>query len=104
MRIGETVEDTIASIERFEAMAESKLLTFNSTKSPLVVVGPEKLRNEKEKDLWEIPVLLYNKPMKVSRLEKFLGKQITIKKRKGILMMAIAEIAAVIFDTRAIAD
>ena len=66
MRMSETVEDTAAGITRFEAMAESKLLTFNSTKSTLVIVGPKKLREENEKELKENPVLLYNKPMKVS--------------------------------------
>ena len=111
MRMSLTVEEVRAGIARFEALAETKLLTFNPLKSTLVVVGPKKKRVEIEETLKKDPVMLNGVPMKVSNQERFLGEQITgenaesilatLKKRKGIVLMAISDIAAMMSDARA---
>ena len=42
MHMSSSSEDTRAGIAKFEALAETKLLTFNPSKSLLIVLGPKK--------------------------------------------------------------
>ena len=45
LRASKTVEDTKAGVMKLEAMAETKLLTYNEKKSCLVILGsPDKKR------------------------------------------------------------
>ena len=93
-----------------EAMAETKLLNFNMKKSCLIVLGSDKLRKEVERKMEAHPILLYNKPMQIKEKDKYLGEEITvscansitatIKKRKGLVMLAINDIAYIINDPR----
>ena len=77
MRGSKTIEDTQAGIKRLEAMAETKLINFNTKKSCLIVMGPKNSKIEIEKSMEENPVLLYNKPMTIKTQDKYLGEQIT---------------------------
>ena len=111
LRASKNVEDARAGIAKLEAMAESKLLTFNGKKSSLILVGNKKKREEIEKELNSNPILLYGKPMGIKEMDKYLGDQVhngtkesilsTIKKRKGNTLMAINDIAAIVSDARA---
>ena len=58
MRTSETIDDVRAEISKFEAMANTNLLSFNSSKSALVVLGPKKLRESKINELESNPIKL----------------------------------------------
>ena len=56
MFMSETIDDIRAGISKFEAMANTKLLSFNSSKSALVVLGPKKLKESKINELESNPI------------------------------------------------
>ena len=109
-RASTNIEDARSGITKLEALSESKCLSFNHSKSSLVVLGSYKSRREMEQKLGDNPILLYGKPMKVKRQEKYLGEEIkeslaesalaTICKRKGIVTLAINDIVNVMKDRR----
>ena len=97
--------------DRMEAMAETKLLDFNTDKSCIIIIGRGKTRKQLENDFSKTPPLLYGTKMKQVAQEKYLGDQIncgglaasaaaTVGKRKGIVFPKIFEIKAVIDDCR----
>ena len=87
-----------------------KLLSFNHSKSSLIVLGSKKKRSELEKELKEKLILLNNLPMKVKLQEKYLGEQIqstlvdsvvaTIQIRRGLALMTINDIIGIVNDAR----
>ena len=111
MRLSNSIENTRAGISKLETMAETKILNYNPGKSSLIILGKKKPKEKMEMMLKENPVLLYGKPMNIKMQEKYLGEQIcstteesiiaTIKKRKGLAILAINDIASVVSDARA---
>ena len=109
-RASSSVEDVRDGVARLEAMAEVKLLSYNHSKSSLVVLGPKKTRIELENDLKENPVMLNNLPMKIKHQEKYLGEEIcsslaasvvaTVRKRRGLVLMTINDIVSIVEDAR----
>ena len=97
--------------DRMEAMAETKLLDFNMTKSCMIVIGKPNIKKEMEAQLLVNPPKLYGQNMKQSNEEKYLGEMInsgglsdsvtaTVAKRTGRVLQAIFEIRTVIDDCR----
>ena len=111
MRMSTTLKEIQVVSNKLESMTESKLLTFNEKKSFLIFAGPKKKIKELEKEYEENPVLPYGNVMKREAQGKYLGEIIksstdesivaTIKKRKGNVLLAISDIAAIISDVRA---
>ena len=94
-----------------EAMAETKLLDFNTDKSVIIIIGNKKIRASLENEFQLNPPTLYGIKMKQVEQEKYLGEQIssggladcvtaTISKRNGAVLQSIFEIRAVIDDCR----
>ena len=97
--------------DKMETLAETKLLNYNMDKSCYMVIGKLKARNEMQKQLQNCPLTLCGSNMKEEKSAKYLGDwlsclgladsvDVTVKKRKGLVSLAIYEIRAVIDDLR----
>ena len=86
---------TQLGLDRFESLANSKLLSFNLLKTCVVVMGKKKERRELEEKLLENPPKLYNKPINIRSQGTYLGDELgmtvsesvtlTINKRIGLV-------------------
>ena len=96
---------------KMEAMAETKLLDFNTDKSCFIIIGKDKEQRKLEDVFAADKPLLYGSPMKQSKGEKYLGDQIcsgglaasvaaTVDNRGGKVWRAIHEIRTVVDDCR----
>ena len=96
--------------DRFEALAESKMLEYNLKKSSIVILGKGKARTALEEKFLENPPLLYGKPLSIKSQGTYLGEEIggslsncitlTVNKRIGLVKKSIFEIKHVIEDCR----
>ena len=110
-RVAVSPEAAQAGVSKMEAMAETKQLNFNEDKSVFVIFGKGKAKREMEENFKENPVLLYGKPMKCAKSERFLGDQMgetlgesisaTLNKRIGRATQSIYEIRDIVDDFRA---
>ena len=111
LRLSLDVNSAQLGNSRMEQVAESKLLNFNLEKSCYVVIGKERRRLEKLKELSQKPIQLCGKNMVHETSVKYLGDIIsekgladsvtlTINKRKGLVIKAIYDIRCVIDDCR----
>ena len=92
--------------DRFESMAEVKLLDYNLDKSRILFLGKKKERNNLRKKFQEKAPTLYGKTMKESQHESYLGDEIgkslsesitmTIQKRTGLVKKSIFEIKSIV--------
>ena len=97
-------------LDRFEALANSKLLQYNPLKSCFVILGKTKARIELEEKFSQNPPLLYGQPLAVNHKGTYLGDELsksvsesislTIKKRIGLTKRAIFEIKRIVEDVR----
>ena len=97
-------------LDRFETLANSKLLQFNSLKSCFIILGTRKARLDLEEQFSLNPPLLYGQPLKIENQGTYLGDELgktvaesislTIKKRLGLTKKAIFEIKSVVEDVR----
>ena len=84
---------------RFENLADSKLLRYNLKKSLIIILGSKKERSTLEEDFENNPPTLYGKPMNIEKQGTDLGKEIggsvsesvtlTINKRLGLIRKCI---------------
>ena len=110
-RLSHTVESAQEGNDRMEAMAERKLLDFNLDKSCVLVIGKKKPREELMKKVKRTPITLCGNLMKMVNSEKYLGDylshtlaesvDVTVNKRKGLVIKLIHEIRTVVDDFRA---
>ena len=101
---------TQLGLNRFENLANSKLLSFNVLKSCVVVMGKKKERKALEEKIEDNPLKLYDKPINLKSQGTYLGDEIgsivsdsvtlTINKRIGIVKKAIFEIKFIVEDCR----
>ena len=97
-------------LDRFENLAESKLLSYNLSKSKIVIMGEKHARKRLMKEFEDSPSTLYGKPLEVVDKESYLGDVIgintsesitlTINKRIGIAKKAVYEIRSIVEDSR----
>ena len=96
--------------DKMEAVAETKLLDFNTDKSCFIIICKGKAKQEMQNQFSINPPQLYGKDMKQKPEDKYLGDQIsslglaasiscTIAKRKGKVVQTIFDIKAIIDDT-----
>ena len=78
MRVCKDADSAQFGLERFESLAETKLLTYNPDKSMTIIVGSKKSREKLLKEFEEKPPKLYNKPMKLAFQGTYLGEELTI--------------------------
>ena len=81
--------------DRLEALAETKLLDFHTSKSKIILIGKEKAREQLRKEFEENPPLLYGEKVPVEDQETYLGDELgfslsesislTIRKREGLV-------------------
>ena len=104
-------ESLQAGNDKMEAMGETKLLDFNSTKSCYLPIGKIKLFEKHQGHLQHKPITLCGEPMPCVSEAKLLGDWLssdgvsqsvatTVKKRKGLAIASIYEIRAVVEDYR----
>ena len=62
--------------DKFESLAEVKLLDYNISKSKILFLGKKKARDELRKKFEDDPQKLYGKPMEESTQESYLGEEI----------------------------
>ena len=96
--------------DRFENLAESKLLDYNLKKSYVIILGAKKARKELIRKFEDFPPTLYGNPVQVVEQQSYLGDQIginistcvslTINKRVGLAKRAIFDIKRIIEDCR----
>ena len=80
--------------DRFQNLAETKLLSYNMDKTCIIFMGAKKAREDLQKEFSENPPLLYEKPVKLASSEAYLGEilgntvaectTLTINKREGL--------------------
>ena len=97
-------------LDRFETLAESKLLSYNLSKSGIVILGSKKARENLLTEFEENPSKLYGENLKVLHQESYLGDQLgestsvsitlTINKRIGLVKKAIFDIKTIVEDIR----
>ena len=110
MRVCKDSDSAQFGLERFENLAETKLLSYNLDKSMTLIVGSKNARVRLEKEFEDKPSKLYGKPMKLSRQATYLGEEITldsresisatIRKRSGIVKKSILEIKNIVEGSR----
>ena len=110
MRICLDPESAQAGLDRFENLANHKLLQFNSLKSCLVVLGKKRAREKLEEKFMEVPPKLYGKALSIEPQATYLGDEIggnvsesvslTVNKRIGLAKKSIFEIKTIIEDCR----
>ena len=76
MRLCKNPLDAQFGNDRFETLAETKLLSYNMTKTCIVLLGPQKAKQSLEGQFLKTPPLVYGKPVKISSSESYLGDQI----------------------------
>ena len=86
MRLSKDPVSAQYGFDRFETIAETKLLLYNSSKTVMVFMGAEKARKELVKELEENPPMLYNKPVKIERQWSYLGEELGLNLAESILM------------------
>ena len=96
--------------DRFQNLAETKLLSYNLSKTCIIFLGAKKAREDLRKDFIEDPPLLYGEPVKLVLSESYLGDQLgenvsqsttlTINKRVGLAKKSIFEIKNIVEDCR----
>ena len=96
--------------DRFQALAESKLLDYNLSKTFCIIVGNKKAREKLEDEFLNNPPKLYGQEVKIVTHGTYLGEELglslsdsitfTIKKRIGLVRKAIVEIKAIVEDCR----
>ena len=110
-RMSLDLESAQMGISKMEALAESKLLNYNLEKSCFIVIGKNKERKQIQEQLVNQPLKLCGNDMVQEENAKYLGDwiscyglsdsvNVTIKKRKGLVSLAIYEIRAVVDDCR----
>ena len=110
-RMSLDLESAQMGISKMEALAETKLLNYNLEKSCFIVIGKNKERKEIQQQLVHQPLKLCGNDMVQEENAKYLGDwiscfglsdsvNVTIKKRKGLVTLAIYEIRAVVDDCR----
>ena len=62
--------------DRLEALAETKLLDFHTSKSKIILIGKEKAREQLRKEFEENPPLLYGEKVPVEDQETYLGDEL----------------------------
>ena len=92
--------------DRLEALAETKLLSYNMTKTSINILGAKKARE----DLIKNPPTIYGEKVKIVEQESYLGDELgfnasesislTLKKRLGLAKKSIFEIRTIIDDMR----
>ena len=110
LRACQSPESSQYGLDRFESLAKTKLLSYNLSKSSIVIMGPKKAREALVKEFNENPSKLYGEPLKVAKQESYLGDELgisvsesvtlTINKRLGLAKKAIFELKNVIEDCR----
>ena len=96
--------------DKFQSLAESKVLDYNLTKTFCIIVGKRKAREKLEKDFRDNPPTLYGKEVQIVSHESYLGEELggsisdsitlTINKRIGLVKKAITEIKSIVEDCR----
>ena len=96
--------------DRMQNLAETKLLSYNLSKTCIVFLGAKKAREKLRNDFIENPPVLFGLPVKLVLSESYLGDQIgdsvsdsttlTINKREGLAKEAIFEIKNIVEDCR----
>ena len=96
--------------DRFQNLAEMKLLSYNMTKTCVIFMGAKKAREELEQKFIEEPPTLFGEPVKLVNAESYLGDSLgktasesvslTINKREGLAKKAIFDIKNIIDDCR----
>ena len=71
-------------LDRFESLAESKLLTYNLKKSYIVILGAKKARRELKKKFEKNPPKLYGQPLQIVNHQTYLGDEVGISSSKSI--------------------
>ena len=97
-------------LDRFEHLAESKVLQYNETKSFIIILGAKGARRRLKKEFQDNPPTLYGRPMQIVDNQSYLGDQIgfsnaesitlTLNKRLGIARKAVFDIKTVLEDSR----
>ena len=97
-------------LDRFENLAETKLLSYNLSKSGIVILGKKKARDKLIKEFKENPSKLNEETLKILNQESYLGDQLgtntsesislTINKRIGLTKKSIFEIKNIMEDCR----
>ena len=92
--------------DRFENLAETKLLQYNLSKTVVVIMGKGKARKRLKEKFKENPPTLYGKPVKIEEQWSYLGEQLgisvsscitlTLNKRIGIVKKSIFEIKCMV--------
>ena len=96
--------------DRFQNLAEMKLLSYNMDKTCILFMGAKKARENLRNEFVEDPPLLNGKPVKLVNSESYLGETLgnsvsesvtfTINKREGLAKKAIFDIKNIIQDCR----
>ena len=91
--------------DRFENLAETKLLQYNSSKTVIVFMGADRARQELMEEFRKNPPTLYKKPVKLETHWSYLGDELglnlaesvtlTINKRIGLAKKSIFEIKSI---------
>ena len=110
LRLATNIVSAQKGNDKMETLAETKLLDYNMDKSCFILFGSNKDRKKIEDELNEHPLVLYNKPMKQVKVEKYLGDFLshsledsvaeTVKRRKGQVVQSIVDIRNIIDDCR----
>ena len=96
--------------DRLQSLAETKLLSYNLSKTSIIFLGEKKARDELKTSFIENPPSLFGEPVKLVSSESYLGDQIgdsvsssitlTIDKREGLAKKSIFEIKNIMEDCR----
>ena len=99
-----------AGNDRLEALAETKLLDFHTSKSKIIVVGKTKAREKLKEEFEENPPYLYGVKVEIADQETYLGDEfgksvsdsisLTIRKREGLVRKSIIDIKRIVEDHR----
>ena len=109
LRICSSPESSQYGLDKFETLAEVKLLSYNLSKSSITILGSKKARNKLLEQFKENPSKLNNEPLKIVSQESYLGEEIginnaesvtlTIDKRIGLAKKTIFEIKKTVEDS-----
>ena len=111
LRLSYSIADAQTSNDKMESLAETKLLDYNLEKSCFLLIGSNKAKKHLAQQNKRRPLTLCGAPMVQEECAKYLGDWIssaglgdsvavTVKKRKGLALMAIHDIRRIIDDCR----
>ena len=110
-RLCGSVDSLQSANDRMEALAETKLLDFNLSKSVFMLIGSDKNKKDLENKLNQTPITLCGQLMKRETEYKYLGDwisqnglaesaEITVMRRRNTVLSTVHEIRSVVDDFR----